>query len=375
MENPFLYGEVVRGEHFADRRDEIQELSADLSRGQNLILFSPRRFGKTSLILEVLDKLRNQGLITVYVDLYKVISKQKFIEVYAKAVSTSYSGKLERILKELKSILPHLIPKIIIRGEGEQEFEFSWDFKDEAPLINELFESVNNVAQNKRKRAVVVFDEFQEITNWDNGEIEREMRSHFQMHRDVAYVFVGSKRHLMKDIFRNKNRPFYRFGKHFPLNKIPAPEFSKFIAQKFQEGGFSISEEAIKKILESTESHPYYTQLLCSILWDKLIEIKKIGISEVDKGIDEIIKRESHAYNDLWDMLSIRAKQLLEALAVEPSAKIFSKKFLFRHNLGPPSTIQRVVRNLEKEEIIERENETYAFTDIFFKLWIAKRVI
>lgn len=376
MENPFIYGEAVRGEHFADREEEIRELVDDLSRGQNVIVLSPRRFGKTSLILEVLDRLDAQGLLTVYVDLYPVTSQDRFIAVFAKAIAKAYTDRIETVFREVKRILPRLIPRIVIKDENIPEIEFSYDrSEDKTPLIDDLLQTVNAVAEKQKRRAVVVFDEFQEIANWDDGEVERQMRTHFQMHRDVAYVFMGSKQHLMTELFRNRNRPFYRFGKHFPLGKIPEEKFATFILDKFRAGGFDIAPDAVERILKRTEAHPYYTELLCSILWDRHTATKHIAPEDVDRDVDEVIKREAHAYHELWDRLTSRSRQLLEALTVDPSPQIYSREFLTRHNLGSPSAIQRAVKHLEAEEIIERENAGYMFTDIFFRLWINRRLL
>lgn len=376
MENPFVYGEAVRGEYFADREEEIRELVHDLSRGQNVIVLSPRRFGKTSLILEVLDRLTIQGMITVYVDLYPITSKDRFIATFAKAIAKAYTAKIEQVFREVKRILPKLIPKIVIKDENIPEIEFGYDrSEDKTPLIDDLLETVHALSQKQKKRAAVVFDEFQEIVNWDDGEVERQMRSHFQMHRDVAYVFMGSKRHLMTELFRNRNRPFYRFGKHFPLSKIPEDKFAAFISDKFKAGGFDITPDAVGTILKRTEAHPYYTELLCSILWDRHTVDKRIEPEDVDRGVEEVVKREAHAYHELWDRLTPRSKQLLEALAVDPSPQIYSKEFLTRHSLESPSVIQRAAKSLERAEIIERENAGYMFTDIFFKLWINRRLL
>lgn len=130
MKNPFVYGEEVTGEAFWNRVKEIQELTQDIKNGQNVIIFSTRRYGKTSLIKNVLEKVRKKGVLTVYVDLYPAITEEKFVEVYAKAVSRSLGKPTQKILDAVKRLFPKLIPKIVIRGEGEAEFEFDYEPKN-----------------------------------------------------------------------------------------------------------------------------------------------------------------------------------------------------------------------------------------------------
>ena len=159
------------------------------------------------------------------------------------------------------------------------------------------------------------------------------------------------------------------------MSKIPEEKFAAFILDKFEAGGFDIASNAVEAILKQTEAHPYYTELLCSILWDRHIAGQRVESDDVDTGVEEVIKREAHAYYELWDRLTTRSKQLLEALAVDPSSQIYSKEFLTRHSLESPSVIQRAAKSLEREEIIERENAGYMFTDIFFKLWIRRKLL
>lgn len=371
MNNPFIYGTVARGEYFADRESELQELTNDILNSQNVIIFSPRRYGKTSLILEVLDKVRQDGVLALYLDLFKVTSKPKFIAAYAQEISKLYQGSLRAVLKKVKDLLPRLIPKVIIKGE-QPEIEFEFDPRSkEAPLLDDLLEAVHTLSQNWGEKAVVVFDEFQEITSWDtDGEVERGMRSHFQMHPNVSYIFMGSKRSLMADIFQNKNRPFYRFGKHLPLGVIPKAAFSKFIWKRFAQTGVKVTKSVIDRILDLTENHPYYTQLLCHVLWDRKREERVVKSEDLPESLEEIFRREAHAYYDLWDGLSLRAKQVLIALAIEDRPKIFSNAFLQRHQLGPASSVQRVLERLHRDEMLEKINNEYQYTDIFFKLWV-----
>jgi hypothetical protein len=375
MENPFVYGKVVRGKCFADREAEIAELRNDIASSQNVIVFSPRRYGKTSLILEVLDRVKAEGLLTCYIDLFKVTSQETFIAAYAREVARLQGGRIQTMLKKIRDLLPRLVPKVVMKGEKvDLEVEFEFDPRaDKGPLFDDLFEAVATMSLQTGKKAVVVFDEFQEITGWDvKGQIERQMRTHFQMHESVSYIFMGSKRHLMQELFRNKNRPFYRFGKHFPLGKIPKDEFAEFIQRHFEETGYQTDLDAIREILHVADDHPYYTQLLCHILWDRKRQEKVIAKEDIYLAVQEVFMREAHAFHDIWDMLPLKSRQLLMALAKEDSPQVrpFSSAFLQKHNLGSASSVQRAITRLLEEEVLEKTNGGYQFTDVFFKRWL-----
>ena len=375
MENPFVYGKVVRGKYFADREAEIDELKNDIASSQNVIVFSPRRYGKTSLILEVLDRVKDEGLLTCYIDLFKVTSQETFIAAYAREVARLQGGRIQTMLKKIRDLLPRLVPKVVMKGEKvDLEVEFEFDPRaDKGPLFDDLFEAVATMSLQTGKKAVVVFDEFQEITGWDvKGQIERQMRTHFQMHESVSYIFMGSKRHLMQELFRNKNRPFYRFGKHFPLGKIPKDEFAEFIQRHFEETGYQTDPDAIREILHVADDHPYYTQLLCHILWDRKRQEKVIAKEDIYLAVQEVFMREAHAFHDIWDMLPLKSRQLLVALAKEESSQVrpFSSGFLQKHNLGSASSVQRAITRLLEEEVLEKTNGGYQFTDVFFKRWL-----
>lgn len=375
MENPFVYGKVVRGKYFANREAEIAELKNDIASSQNVIVFSPRRYGKTSLILEVLDRVKAEGLLICYIDLFKVTSQETFIAAYAREVARLQGGRIQTMLKKIRDLLPRLVPKVVMKGEKvDLEVEFEFDPRaDKGPLFDDLFEAVATMSLQTGKKAVVVFDEFQEITGWDvKGQIERQMRTHFQMHESVSYIFMGSKRHLMQELFRNKNRPFYRFGRHFPLGKIPKDEFAEFIQRHFEETGYQTDLDAIREILHAADDHPYYTQLLCNILWDRKRQEKVIAKEDIYLAVQEVFMREAHAFHDIWDMLPLKSRQLLVALAKEDSPQVrpFSSGFLQKHNLGSASSVQRAITRLLEEEVLEKTNGGYQFTDVFFKRWL-----
>jgi len=379
MENPFVYGKVVRGNSFADREAESKELMSDIASGLSVIIFSPRRYGKTSLILKVLDRARGEGFLAVYLDLFKVTAEEGFIAAYAKELAKVQTGGVRSVLRNLRELLPRLVPKVVLKSEKiGVEVEFEFDPRGEkAPLLDDLFEAVATIGTKSGKRAVVVFDEFQEIADWDaDMKVERQMRAHFQLHENVSYIFMGSKRHLMREIFQSKNRPFYRFGKHFPLEKIPRDEFAAFIDKRFAETGIEITAPFIAEILELTEDHPYYTQLFCHILWNRTHERGTVKVDDISSTLQEVFLREGHAFHDLWDMLPLKARQVLVALAKEDSSRVqlYSNQFLQRYNLGSASSVQRAVSRLVTEEILDRVNGGYQYTDVFFKRWIRNEI-
>ena len=370
MKNPFVYGKTVSGEHFCNRNKEVKELVSEIINCQNIIIFSPRRYGKTSLIMRVLKKVKSMGILTFYIDLYPAINKQRFIEIYAGAISAGISGGFKQIAKKLKEYLPRIIPKMVMDGQTVQ-FEFEFDRTTNiSPHIDDLLEAVKKIADRQNKSAVVVFDEFQEIANFKDDEIERKMRSVFQNHRNVSYVFMGSKTHLMRDIFNNPNRPFYKSGRHFPLQKISGNELDKFSKQKFSAGGISIGKNEIKNIIIATECHPYYFQMLCNILWETCQEDGRITQDHINEAIDILIARESSIYIAIWESLTGKQKNLLVALAGEEYPVVFGKKFLAKYMLGTSSSIQKAMKNLLEKDLIQQENGSYVVVDLFFKKWI-----
>lgn len=376
MKNPFVYGEEVAEETFCNREEEIKELIKDIKDCQNVLIFSPRRMGKTSLIKEVLKQVENENILTVYVDLYPAITKEYFVEIFAKAIAKSLKGKIERVVDTLKKLLPYLIPKVVMKGEeGSFEFEFVIDrSRNIISMLDTLLSAPQKIATERKKTAVVVFDEFQEIANYQDEEIERKMRSVFQTHRNISYIFMGSKKHLLYELFYNPHRPFYKSCKHIPLARIPESDLFEFIGAKFEEGDIKIDKKLIEKIISLSECHPYYVQFLCHIVWDEAVEGGIVESQAIDLALDKLLKRESTAYTFLWDSLSQKQKGLLIALAQEERPDIYSNQFLSRYNLGSASSIQKALRALVEKDVLDRENSKYLIVDIFLKRWILKNI-
>lgn len=246
----------------------------DVENSQNVIIFSQRRLGKTSLIKEVFNACKKKRILTIYVDLYAVLTKEDFVNIYAKAVAEAALGNIEKKIKSAAQFFLKIRPTFSVDQEGRMSYSININKKEIMPSLEDVLESVKRYADSKKRKAVVCFDEFQQIGQFKTNKIEKMMRSSFQQHKDISYIFMGSKKHLISDMFNNPNRPFYRNAKSFPLDKIKKAEPFRFIRDKFQNSKKTIVNDLINEIIDVCESHPYYIQYLCHIVWEKAIDKK-----------------------------------------------------------------------------------------------------
>jgi len=220
---------------------------------------------------------------------------------------------------------------------------------------------------------VVVLDEFQQILQYPGGRAERILRSAVQGQPEVAFIFSGSRKHLLQGMFLDESRPLYRSGSHYPLGPIPEDEWVSFIGQHFHRDGRQIDEELIRSVCRLTEGHPFYTQHLCHALWELSTAERAADEALLEAAVATLLDRESHAYAVLWDSLTINQQRFLSGLALEtePPA-VYSTGFVSRYGLGSPSSAQRAVRALLERDIIDREEGSYTITDRFLRLWIQR---
>ena len=373
MENPFVYGKEVSGSNFCNRKQEIKELCRDIENSQNVIIFSQRRFGKTSLIKEVFNACNKKRISAIYVDLYPALCEEDFISIYARAIAETLHGSLKRGFKDIGKFFRSLRPSFKVDNTGEISYSFTIDKRDTQLSLQDAIESVQRYANAKNKKVAVCFDEFQQIALFKTDKLEKTLRSSFQGHKNISYIFMGSKKHLIQKIFNNPHRPFYRSGKSFPLSKIKQDELGKFITDKFQRTRRVVTRELIENLIERCETHPYYVQYLSHILWEKTADKKKITENDLEKSLGLLLKRESSTYETALDSLTLKQKQLLIALSkASPENKIFSGEFLRWHNLDSASSVQRTLSSLVDKDLIDKEGNSYMVLDVFFKKWLSQ---
>ena len=360
--NPFKYGVVVTGKDFVDRKKEIEMLKKNLLAGQSIILYSPRRLGKTSLMKKVMHLFPKQ-VIPIYIDLFGVSSEKKLVKKMVNELMISMYPKLTMLRSAIQKLLSKITVKIIIVKDSiELELKTGEGGIDEE--LEEIFDLPEKIAVKKGKKIIVMFDEFQDISELDGGDIEKIMRSKFQHHRNVSYLFAGSRISMMRTLFDDPTHAFYRFGKEMNLGNIQKKEFASFIKTKFEITSKKIDAQAVEKILDFTDGHPYFTQKLCQQLWYDAF--KTADENMVIDAIQKIARTDAGFYEQIWNSLPMSQRRLLVGLAAEPEANKYTQEFINKFDLKTTAHVKQAFDYLEKKRIIEdREIE-----DIFFSEWI-----
>jgi AAA+ ATPase superfamily predicted ATPase len=375
MKNPFEYGSIVAENAFCDRREELAQLRRAVDDSQRVFMYGERRLGKTSLVKRLLEQLPKKNYIASYVDLWPTDSDSTFIEAFASALTESASTTPQKMLEFAGSFFGRLAPSITLDHEGKPEVSFSFSrARDLKPTIDEIVAAPERIAQKLNKKLVIVFDEFQQIFEYENDIVERTLRSSLQSQPNVAYIFLGSRKHVVRKMVLDKSRPFYKAGPHFSLKPIPAEEWSDFIRERFERSQKTISDRHIAAICSKTEGHPFYTQHLCHALWELTEQYTSVTDEKISQALDVLLAREDYAYSMIWESLTVSQRRLLEGLALEPPGpQVYGADFLEKYEIKTASTAQRAVKALAEREIIDLEAGQYFLVDRFFRQWIARK--
>ncbi len=374
MKNPFHYGGVVTGEDFCNRQKEVSELTRIIENSQKVFVYSERRFGKTSLVQRVLDQLPRKAYLSVYVDLWSTDGEAAFVSAVARAITESMATTADKLVQTARDFFGRLKPGITINDEGRPVITFEASrISDLSSDLEEVLEAPARVAREGKRSVVIVFDEFQQILEYESEQVERRLRSIVQHQRDISYVFLGSRRHLIQKLFLGRSRPLYRAAAHYPLGPIQAEDWLPFIRERFLEARRQITDEQIRRVCRITEGHPFYTQHLCHVLWELCGVGEEVTGDLIQSSVDIVLDRESYAYATLWESLTKNQQRFLKGLAAEaPGVQPFGGDFIQRYGLRSPSNVQRSAAVLLDKDVIDRNNGSYVILDRFFRLWIQK---
>lgn len=369
MGNPFYFRELPLSAPFCNREKELKELSSHAINHANVVLFSPRRFGKTSLVKRVQKRLGEEGFVALHVDFFGVTSVE---DVAARIASRlyHYSQKDEGLFKKIMRFLSSLRP--VIRPDPEYGISISVEYapgKKGLELLDEVLSGIGHLMDDQRCSFNIVFDEFQETSGLSESlQIEGIMRTHIQAHSSASYFFVGSRRRVLKEIFNDRKRPFYMSAINYPLPPLPVDDAAEFIVEQFKLGGKACPEEIAKRIAHRVGGYPYYVQRIPY----SIFEIAGEEVSEDDYigGFAMAIEEERPVYEAMLQAIAPKQIKLLTALAEEPTDKPYSAGYMAKHNLGSIGGVQGAIKRLIDLDYIEHKDNILHLVDPVFGTWL-----
>jgi hypothetical protein len=370
--NPFTFGDLALDDAFTDRENELRELCRDLENGQNVALVAPRRYGKTSLLRRVAQQLVARDVLVAEVDLMKTPTKEKLAARLARAIHDDIASPLVRARDRLRVFAGLRIAPVVTIDplDGTPSFSFSAARRKEDldDTLERLLELPAQLAAERGRRVVLVFDEFQEVTVIDPG-LPALMRAVFQEQRDVSHVYSGSRRDLMRRLFTHGNEPFFRSAKVLELGRIDAVLFAAFVEEQFARTDRGLADGVAARLAASTDGHPYATQELAYALWEAVPQGFSASNDDLDAALRAVLRSENAHFTLLWDGASRAQRLVLQALAVEPGG-VFGAEYRRRHDLPAASSVQRAVSQLQADELVARTAGGYAISEPFLAEWV-----
>ena len=378
-DNPFVYGEIVTAAAFADREDERARLGRDLAAGQKVFLISPRRYGKSSLVRDVMRGLTRQKFLTVEVTVASSSSYIGFLESYAQALvaADTPASRLRRWAGEL---LGAIRPELRFDADPTGRTKFAVGFpavrsaRDAARVATEVFALPGRIAAARRQRMAIALDEFQAITSFDGGSVEHALRAAVQDQRQVGYVFSGSEPSLMERML-GPRRPFYKAGPVMRLDKINPADFAAFIEARFQGSGIKPEAGLGEAIVDLAANVPYDVQRLAHETWDdvKASGRKTAGTEDLHATLTRLLGEQHTVFEESWQRLTLPQRAVLRALVLEEGRELMSADVRTRHRLPGTSTVQAALAALIRLDIINKEDGRYATVDSLYREWVARK--
>jgi len=371
MVNPFLFGKTVSKASFTDRESETQQLLSNVKSGINTIIVSPRRYGKTSLIINLASVNNDSKIVFVHIDMYNIRTEQEFYTKFSAKVIEAASSKLDERIKTLKKFLSRFQPSVSVDMGYESNFEFSLNLSDNPVETEDILNLPEKISKEKGLKIVVCLDEFQNIEYFKNPlAFQKTCRSYWQNHERVNYILFGSKQHMLTGLFQQRNAPFYRFGEVIYLGKIDTKYLTKFILERFTSTKKKIIIELAEKLVSLVKNHPYYTQQLAYILWN--LTEHEATEELLQQAKETLLDQNTMFYQSDVEGISNSQINFLKAV-ISGEKKINSQESLIKYNLNSTANVVRVKKALVKKEILNIYQNQVEFYDTVFELWLRER--
>ena len=370
MGNPFYLQEIPVDAPFCDREKELKELRSYAEAKANVVLFSPRRFGKTSLVKRVQRRLADKGAVVIFADFFGVGSVEDVAARLAKAVYGFTHGKpslWKTALRTLLSFRPVLKPDP--SGGISLSVEPAAAGRSGLYLLEETIDSLSRFIEESKQLIQIALDEFQEIVTLKEAlTIEAALRTRIQRQK-ASYFFIGSRRRVLLGIFNERQRPFFQSAINYPLGPLPVMDLGNFITWQFKEHGKSCTKDMGLRLASTVDCHPYYSEKLGFFVYEMA---EAVNEETIQAGLQKLIVSERPVFEAILQGLSPHQRLLLKALALEPPKKILAGSYVQKHGLGSTGGVQHSTKHLEDLDLIERKGdpEQWQLVDPVLAMWL-----
>lgn len=376
MENPFYITGIIPEPYFCDREKETKWMVQTLKNKAHILLTSPRRMGKTQLIRHVFEQPDiKDSYYTFYTDIYPTTSLHEFVLFLSKEIYSVLVPKGKAALDKFLTVLRSLAGS------------FGYDPIASTPIFDvklgdiqtpELtLEEIFNYLEHADKPCIFAIDEFQQIAYYPEKNVEAILRTHIQKMSNCMFIYAGSNRHILENMFNSSAKPFYNSAEQLYLDCISKDVYTSFAKEQFAKAGRTIALESASYTYDLFEGHTYYVHNVLHNAFAYIDSNKVIDIDDIDKTLSDILEEKGRTFASVMNQLNYQQKETLVAIAKEGKAVgVTSVTFVKRHTLKSPSSVQYAISTLLDKQLLTYHNEgrtkVYRVSDRFLEMWICR---
>ena len=370
-DNPFVTIGYAGKKYFCDRKEETDNVINLLTNGNNVALISPRRMGKSGLIKHCFEDERiRERYLTFYIDIYATSSQEEFIATVGKEIVEQLKPAGVKALETFSSIVKSLQSGISFDVSGNPSFTLQpGEIRNCRTSISEIFEYL----EKADRPCIVAIDEFQQISEYPEKNTEALLRTYIQNSNNARFIFSGSERHMMSNMFLTSSRPFYQSSSMMGLMPIPKCIYYAFAQEHLSEKSLTMPEDVFQSIYDRFDGVTWYIQKMLNTLYMLSERGRTISYDDVDSALKYILDGFSYNYMDVLSRIPQKQREILVAIANEGKARALTgTKFIRKYSLGSASSVQGAVKGLLKSDFIISENNEWYVYDYFFGLWLQR---
>ncbi len=380
--NPFRFGEKLLSAEIVDRQEEIGQIVQTIEDGKKLFLIGPRRHGKTVILHAAEEAAQAKGWQVFYFNAEAAANLGELSQRIFSAVTTKLIKPTQKLKQSARTMLQRISPNFQIdltSGTISGSLNVAESpGADQLPLLVDVLDTLESLARAQEQPVGIIIDEFQAVILEGGEKAEGQIRAAIQDHRQVGYVFAGSRTRMLADMTSDQARPFWRLGGRLFLGRIPESEMLAWLAEQFQTGNYRSSPEALRALMNAVEQVPYDIQRLAHAVWQILQrrQARSITVEIVQEAVTLLIQQDAEFYLRAWSQLSAYQKAALTAADRADGAGMTTTHILKETKMSAPTMLKSLAA-LEDKGILWAEDTAagtrWRFEDPIFRQWVKVR--